>query len=183
MTTLDRALLEASWRSWLSAEGPRAGPAWLQWVWTLLFAAILAAAFTVLGFVVFGGGPGLDTPARWASWYGRNLVVCVTVAGLIHLMFDLSLPWARRRLGRWAGWQRSVYFGGVPMVGMLAGWPLGVSLAGFDLGQWLLDRDGLRTVGGSVLISAVVGFLLHHWFASKARTQEALTEAEQTTAR
>ena len=180
MTTIDRALLKASWRSWLSDEGPRIGPRWLLWTWTLLFAAVLAVGFTILGYLLSRrGGADFSSVASWAGWYGRNLIVCVVVAGLIHLMFDLSSGWMLARKPRWAGWQRSLYFGGVPMLGVLIGWPIGATLAGVDLSAWLLAPGGLRMIAGSLLISTVISFFLHHWFASKAREQQAEQRATE----
>ena len=74
---IDRALLKASWQSWISNDNrERAGPWWLQWVWTLLFAAAIAVPFTVLGFAAFAAATGawrnLD---GWLFWYGKNFIV------------------------------------------------------------------------------------------------------------
>ena len=56
---IDRTLLAASWQSWVSKDNRhRAGPWWLQWVWTLLFCIGLAVPFTVLGFFAFARGDG-----------------------------------------------------------------------------------------------------------------------------
>lgn len=50
---LDRALVHASWQSWVGGRLTRVGPYWLQWVWTLLFCLAMAVVFTVLGFFAF----------------------------------------------------------------------------------------------------------------------------------
>ena len=89
---LTRDLLAASWRSWISNDNRhRAGPWWLQWVWTFLFCVGLAVPFTVLGFLAFAKGDGAwRNLAGWAYWYGKNFIVCLTIGVLIHLLFDLA---------------------------------------------------------------------------------------------
>ena len=90
-------------------------------MWTLLFSMALAAVFTVLGFLVFNPGKsGLGSPAGWLFWFGKNLVVCFTIGAFIHLLFDglgrlLGGPAAVRR---WGDGQRSLFFGGVPLLGL-----------------------------------------------------------------
>ena len=89
---IDRAVLAASWRTWISSDNAhRAGPWWLQWVWTLLFCLGLAVPFTVLGFVAFARGEGgWGNLHAWVYWYGKNLIVCLTIGATIHLLFDLG---------------------------------------------------------------------------------------------
>ena len=181
---IDRALLKASWQSWISNDNrKRAGPWWLQWVWTLLFAAVIAVPFTVLGFAAFAGGPGawrnLD---GWLFWYGRNFIVTLTISVLIHLMFDgLRATWARReRIAQWRPWQRSVFFGGVPLLGVALGWPLGASLAGLDIVKWIDQRDGANTIASSVMVALLTSLMLHFWFSAKARNIEAERRATES---
>jgi len=176
-------LLRRSWQSWISSDlRPPAGPRWLQWLWTGLFAAVLASVFTLLGFVSFARGMGdwLD-PWNWFQWYVRNLIVCFTIAATIHLMFDAArwLLRGRRPVSAWAGWQRSLLFGGVPIAGLVVGWPIGMALAGMDLMVWLSRTNGARTLGGSVLLSLLISFGMHHWFAAKARQAEAERRATE----
>jgi hypothetical protein len=181
---IDRALLKASWHSWISNDNrERAGPWWLQWVWTLLFAAVIAIPFTVLGFAAFASGPGawrnLD---GWLFWYGKNLVVTLTISVLIHLMFDgLRAVWATpKRICQWQSWQRSLFFGGVPLLGVVLGWPLGASLAGLDIQRWIQHRGGDIAIGSSVTVALLVTLLLHFWFSAKARSVEAERRATES---
>jgi two-component sensor histidine kinase len=182
---IDRAALRASWHSWVSQDDrPRAGPWWLQWVWTTVFALALAVAFTVLGFFAYGGGSGAwRNVSGWLYWYGKNAVVCLTIAYLIHILFDIGrqLVAGPARVRRWRPWVRTVYFTGLPLVGVAIGWPLGVTLAGADLVVWINRPNGTNTLVGSLLISVMLAFLFHHWFASKNRQIEAercATEAQ-----
>ena len=182
MTTLDRALLKASWRSWTSADGVRAGPYWLQWVWTLLFCAALALPFTVVGFAAFGSGEGAwrNLPG-WAYWYGKNFIVCLTVGATIHLLFDLLLTvfGVGRRMRRWPMWQRSVFFSAVPLLGMAIGWPLGIALAGGDLLHWMSGGWSQNAVVGSIAVAMLISFVMHHFFSSKAKQYEAEKRASE----
>lgn len=182
---IDRPLLAASWRSWISSDNRApVGPAWLQWVWTTLFSAALAVPFTVLGFVAFASGKDAwRNLAGWAHWYGKNLVVSLCIGYTIHLLFlvgrrVLATP---ERLPRWRSWQRTLYFSGTPLLGVAIAWPLGVQLSGGDVLVWVSSRDGNNIVLGSVLIALGLTFLFHHFFASKTREIEAdrrATEAQ-----
>ena len=181
---IDRALLKASWQSWVSNDNRgRAGPWWLQWLWTLLFAAAIAAPFTVLGFAAFASGHGawrnLD---GWVYWYGKNFTVTLTISVLIHLMFDgLRAVWARpQRINAWRAWQRSLFFGGIPLVGVVLGWPLGAYLAGLDFSAWINQRDGSNVIASSVMVALLTSLLLHFWFSAKARSIEAERRATES---
>jgi signal transduction histidine kinase len=180
---LDRRMLRVSWDAWLSHDNsPRVGPWWLAWVWTLLFCAVLAAAFTVLGFFAFGReGGGWRGAADWLRWYGRNLVVTLTIGVLIHVMFDLARATVAppERVLAWRGWQRTAFFAGVPMLGVAFGWPLGVALAGADVRAWLLRGDAFDAVAGSMALSLLITFVLHQFFSAKADRLEAERRATE----
>jgi two-component sensor histidine kinase len=180
---IDRALLRASWESWISNDNRRpAGPWWLAWLWTLLFSLALAVPFTVLGFLAFGSGTGAwRNLAGWAYWYGRNWVVCITVAGLIHLMFDAGrLTIARpERMKHWPQWQRSLYFGGLPLVGVLIGWPIGIALAGGNVLAWANSPNGANVIAGSVGVGLLISVALHFFFAAKTRQIESERRATE----
>jgi signal transduction histidine kinase len=180
---IDRPLLQASWRSWISSDEHRpVGPAWLQWVWTALFAAALAVPFTVIGFLAFASGDGAwRNLSGWAYWYGRNFIVCITVASIIHLLFDAGRRWWARpaRVAAWKGWQRTLYFSGVPMLGVLLGWPLGVWLAGANVANWMRTASGMNMIVGTLLVSLLITFMLHHWFAAKSREHDAQRRATE----
>ncbi|MBX3634691.1 MAG: histidine kinase [Rubrivivax sp.] len=182
MPALDTALLRASWRSWISSDMDRVGPGWLQWVWTLLFALGLAAVFTVAGFLIVYRGPGLGRPELWLSWYGRNFVVCMLIAALIHVMFDLlcRLVGGPSAIRRWPDWKRSLFFGGVPLVGVAIGWPLGAMIV---LGEPTLSffLDNPRTLAVSLTIGLGISLALHFYFAARAgelKAEKRATEAQ-----
>ena len=84
---IDRALLSASRQSWLDVGAPRMGPYWLQWVWTLLFCALPAVGFALLGALTYQRN-AMQSGAIAVELYLRNLIVCVTIGATIHLVFD-----------------------------------------------------------------------------------------------
>ena len=179
-TTL--ALLARSWRSWLSADLQRAGPYWLQLLWTALFCLVLAAVFTLLGFALYTrGSAGWGQAAVWATWYGRNLVVCCVVGYTIHGLYELTgrLWLGQARLRRLAGWRRSAYFAGVPLVGMVLGWPLGVWLVDAQLLRSLLTPSGRNLLLVSLTLSLLASLAVHLWFSAKARQLAAEQQATE----
>jgi signal transduction histidine kinase len=183
MTTLDRALLKASWLSWITADGVRVGPYWLQWLWTLLFSIGLAAVFTMVGFVPLGSGEDAERHGSgWAAWYGKNLIVCLTVGAIIELLFDLLLRVLDRRVQQWPRWQRSFFFSGVPLLGIIVGVPLGVFLAGGDQWTWVTHSGRQRAVIaviGWIAIALLISFVVQDFFASRARQHEAEKRAAE----
>jgi signal transduction histidine kinase len=176
---IDRALLRASWRSWLSNDGSHVGPGWMQWLWTLMFCAGLAVMFTVMSF--FAGAGRLGSLAWWLRAYTQNLIVCLTIGALIHLLFQALVPLVGgpAAIRRWPNWKRTVFFSGTPLLGLVIGWPIGVQIAGGDLVAWFGSRSGLRIITASLLMALTISFLMHHWFAAKARQFEAEKRAAE----
>ena len=181
---INRALLAASWQSWISSDNrPHAGPWWLQWLWTLLFSMGLAVPFTVLGFFAFARGQGAwHNLAAWAHWYGKNLIVCLTIGVVIHLLFDITRHWFATpgRVARWKAWQRTVFFSGLPLLGVAIGWPLGVWLAGAQVTVWFSNRASDNIIVGTVLMLVLSTLLIHHFFGIKAKQIEAERRATES---
>ena len=183
MPALDAQTLRLSARSWISSDLTRVGPNWLQWVWTLLFSLMLAAVFTVIGYLTFAAGrPGFGTLAGWAGWYGRNFIVCITIAALIHLLYDvvgrlIGGPAALRRMSHN---QRSLFFGSIPAVGLVVGWPLGIWLSG-SAHMFELLFSNMRVLAGTVSLALGASLVLHFYFGAKAQqlaAEKRATEAQ-----
>jgi signal transduction histidine kinase len=176
MGTIDRQLLRTSWREWLANDlRTPSGPAWLPWLWTVLFCAALAAGFTLAGFVLHARrAEDWLSPGNWAIWYGRHLIVCLAVGAITHVLFDAARWLLRGRPGprHWhAGWRKLFYLG-LPAVGLALGWPLGVVLAGFDLPR-LFQGEHQQVRVATMLITAVGALaLLQYYFNAKARELE-----------
>jgi len=119
--------------------------------------------------------------ASWATWYGRNLIFCLTVGAAIHLLFDLSrlLFATPQRVRSWKPWQRTLFFSAMPLAGLLLGWPLAVLMAGSDVRDWGGSRSVFNIAVAALLLSLLMTFLLHHWFAARARQAEAEQRAAE----
>ena len=168
--TITRELLRRSWQDWVRSELRREGPAWLQWVWTTLFAMVLAAVFSLMAMASFSGAQldrWLDA-ARWARLYAQNLVVCATIAYLIHGLFHgLITLIGAERIARLSHGRRALFFTGVPLVAVAMGWPLGLWLASGGMVPGFL-RDPDRLVGAAAL-TLLVSAGLFVFFDAKAR--------------
>lgn len=178
---LTRPLIDASWRSFWSADRPRAGPYWLQLVWTGLFSAALAVPFTVLGFVMYGGGRGAwrNLPG-WIEWYGRNLVVSMTIGLITHFLFlGLRQLIGSARLRAMGGWQRTVYYATVPLIAVVLGLPVGFGLVSASSWQDLARRMDANAVVGSVLLSLTITMILHFYWRARSREVEAQARATE----
>ncbi len=178
---LTREQLRQSWRSWYAEDLNRVGPGWLQWVWTLLFCAVIAVGFTLLGGLAYAPmrRGNLGSAAVWLHWYGINFGVSLTIGVTIHLLFDF-FGWSigRERIRRFSNAQRGVFFAGVPMLGVAVGWPLGVLLVLPDGTRWFpLDKPFV--VVASVLASMLISLVFYVFFAAKARQIEAERRATE----
>jgi signal transduction histidine kinase len=177
-----RELLRASWRHWLTMDGPAPGPWWLPWLWTMLFTVVVAFGFTLVGFAISRAplARWLDASA-WAYWLGVNLVVTGTIAVLIHVLFAVLNPRLRDpRIARWKPWQVSLYHAAIPVTGVLVGWPLGMALLGDAIGRHFRWATQPMAMVGMLIVSVIVALVLHQWFSAKAR--QLLAEREATEA-
>jgi two-component sensor histidine kinase len=181
--TTDRALFRASWQSWIGGRLDRVGPYWMQWLWTLLFSAAIAVGFTVLGFVIYAHDAegGWLSVSGWLFWYGKNLVVSLTIGAAIHLAFDALRPLVGGRAGlrRWKPWQRTVFFSGVPLACVFFAWPLGLWLAGMPVQLWTSKPQSGNLITAMVMLALLLTFIFHHFFATKARQHEAEKRAAE----
>jgi hypothetical protein len=170
--SFNRKQLRAHWAAWMANDMELAGPWWLQLGYALLFSAGLALLFTVLGMALYGGsGNAWLNPARWLYWYGQNLTVSVTIGVIIFLLFFAGGHlMGARRMRAMQGWQRSLYFAGLPLLGVALGWPLGVLLthAG-SLPSWLTGERAANNIATAVVISLVMSYLFHVYFSARSR--------------
>ncbi len=171
MAALTRHTVALAWKSWFSNDLEPRGPAWLQWVLTGVFSLIIALCFTVLGFALnaLDGGRAWASPTHWLFWFGKNLTVSAVIGYLIHVMFALLIPAiGPRRIRGWSEAQRSTFFAGVPIAGVVMGWPVGVALAEGGTPSWMSRLDGSVMVG-VVLFSVLISFIFHQVFSARSR--------------
>jgi hypothetical protein len=174
---LTRQLLVQSWRSWYSIDLNRAGPEWLQLVWTVLFAAAVALVFTLFGVANHNdwGDPG-----RWWRWFRVNFVISLAVSLTIYALFAAGIAWfTRERIRRFGTGQRGLFFAGLPMLGVLIGWPLGVWLVSGDVAGWV--RISSNQLLGSAVVALLINGFIFMLYASRAgrlMAEKRATEAQ-----
>lgn len=175
---LDRALLAASWRSWYANDLRFVGPGWLQWVWTAVFSSAIG-----LGFFVLGLGFSLMGSSRWPTaaglwrWFAANMGIALTIGFTVHAMFwVLQRIIGAERIRAFSNPARGLFFGGVPLVGVMVGWPLGAWLV--NTRSWFpLERPS--TVVASFLIALLLCVFFYFHFDAKSRQIEAERRAAE----
>jgi signal transduction histidine kinase len=180
-STLPRSpALRPTWMQW-AGIGSTGGPVWVQVLWTVLFSAAIAVGFTVLAFVFTAHTPAewLDLRA-WVVLYLHNLAVSLVIGFLIQALFLLGFrTLGARRIQAFACWQRTLYFAGIPVLGSVLGWPIGVSLlfGNFDIFRRMTSSD----IAGSVMLSVLISALFFLYFSqrvSRARAELRANEAQ-----
>jgi two-component sensor histidine kinase len=172
-----------AWRTFFSYHEYDQTPQWLRLLLTVLFSMGIAAIFTVVGFVLFAQGEGAWRNWRgWLEWYGRNLVVALTVGLLIYAAFYMVYTWfGEARLRAMPFTRRRWLFSMLPLVVTAFGWPLGVMLAGGDFSNMFASGNDSNSVARTVLTFFLIAFVFNAIFANKARAIEA--ERRETEAR
>lgn len=166
-----RRTLSLAWQSWISNDLDPHGPEWLQWLLTLLFCAVVAMCLTVLGVALnaIGGSSAWQRPDLWLRWFGKNLVVSCVIGFLIHTMFVLLIPAiGKARIRGWSETGRTLFFSGVPLVGVAIGWPAGFWLVRHDADAWLARVDG-DVVVGILLMALLFSFVFFQIFGARSR--------------
>ena len=171
MAALTRHTVSLAWKSWLGNDLEPHGPTWLQWALTGIFCLVVALCFTVLGFALnaMAGGKAWASPAAWLLWFGKNLTVSGIIGTLIHAMFAVLIPaLGAARIKAWSDAQRSAFFAGVPITGVLIGWPIGASLVTDGVPAWFRNPSA-NVLVGALLFSLLISFIFHLIFSAKAR--------------
>ena len=160
--------LRASWRNWMDAESPPPPLRW-QLFWGAAWAAGFALLFTLIGFVATARtlGDWLD-PHSWALWFGRNYVVAAIITFAIQGLFKATFAlFGTAFLARLAGWQRTLFFSGIPLLGTAIGWPIGMWI---DFGGiTLLAAMTSANVVSLVVVSLMMSLLFHLYFSLRHR--------------
>ena len=164
---LDAATIRASWRNWWSRDWMLAcaGPQWLRLVWTFLFNCAVALLLTL---VAWGFARRFDV---WETLvWGFVIAQCVGFS--IHGLFAL----ARRALGteRIRAFRtpaRVVFYSGIPICGVLAGYAVGLSIMGVDVPKLVIERPNIPFA--MILLSIVFSAIVYRHYANKVKLAEA----------
>ena len=173
------AEFRAAWQYWLSRNSTTAPPLWVHVTWTIVFSAVIAAGFTVLGFVATA-----RTLAQWADlhewalWYGRNLTVALCIGFCIQAIYKLGFAaMGPARLGRLQGWRRSLFFSALPMLGVAVGWPIGMTLVFGDLRRFAGMTSG--NVVSLAVLSLMISFGFYVYFSLRTKEARAQLRANE----
>jgi sensor histidine kinase YesM len=169
-----RPTFAQAWRTFFSYDAYDQTPQWMRFALTVLFSMAIAAVFTVVGFVIFASGEGAwRNWAGWAEWYGKNLIVSLTIGISIYLAYWAMYSWlGPHRIRQMSFRRRSWLFGGLPIVVLVFAWPLGVVLAGGNFMRFfgVGDTDQLVRM---LLLFGLIALVFNLIFANKARAIEA----------
>jgi sensor histidine kinase YesM len=168
---LDRATLKRSWRAWLSPEQCHDTPAWLQLLWTFLFSLAVAVLLTLLAW----GSSGRVSVVRAFTW---NFVIAQSIGFTIHLLFEIAgklLSAARVR--SLTKPQRILFFAGIPVVGCLLGYWIGLTLLGVNVARVVLGAP--QIVVTIVVLSVILSTFWYRYIAGQARLAQAEADRER----
>ena len=174
---LDFALLRESWRHCWSPQWYRGsvGPAWLPWFWTFVFNTAVALILTL---IALGFGRKLDLGDALFS----NFVVAQCIGFSIHILFRVGLRiFGADRLDAFSMPQRATFYAGIPLLGVLIGYALGLTLLGVDVQKLFMEspRILLQIIAFSIVLSA----FWYRYMANKSRLARAEAERERERAR
>ena len=144
---------------------------WRDLVYTFIWNVLIGGFFTVLAFL-FGG---FSLQMLYA-----NMVLANCIGYTIHFLFFLAAhtiePWVERRNKVWI----TLYYSGIPMLGVLIGFVIAAPILHLDIGKWFLTPNFLA---GVVTISLIVSLILTTIFFWRERSAVAEAHLERERAR
>lgn len=173
LISIDRATLRASVRSWSSPTWyrDRAGPDWLQWVWTLAFNSAIAVGLTLLAW-------GFARRVDVATMFYWNFVIANCIGFTIHLLFRVGLRFVGAdRMDRFTLVQRVLFYAGIPILSVFIGYGLGLTLLGVDVVDVVVTRPRLLLT--IIALSLLMSAFWYRSMANKARLLAAEAERER----
>ena len=167
--------LLSSWRAWWAPPSRMAaGPRWLQYAWTLLFNTCIAVVLSLIAWS-FAQRAGLWHVFKW------NWVIAQSIGFTIHLLFDLGTRIVgRERIEGFDMRRRALFFAGIPILGCLIGYWIGLSLLGVEVAR--IIQGAPRVAIAIILVSIIVSTFWYRYMANKARlaAAEAARERERS---
>jgi sensor histidine kinase YesM len=173
----DASVVRSSWRHYWSPDWYRGsvGPRWLPWFWTFLFNTSVAALLTLISLSF---SRRVDLAA--AAW--GNFVVAQCIGFSIHILFRVGLRlFGADRFSRFTKLQRGFFYAGIPLLGVLIGYAVGLSMLGVDLQRLLAESP--RALGQIVFFSVLLSAFWYRYMANKSRLARAEAERERERAR
>lgn len=163
--------LRQSWRCWWSFSTRPAGPAWLQVVWTVVFNTAIAVVLTLIAWAFVR----LADPLKTLMW---NFVIAQSIGLTIHALYEAGgYLLGRERIEAFSTGSRVLFFAGIPIVGCLIGYWIGLTLLGVNVGR--IVQGAPRVVVAIVTVSIVFSTFWYRYIAGKTRLARAEAESER----
>jgi two-component sensor histidine kinase len=167
--------LRQSWRCWWSFSTRPSGPAWLQVVWTVVFNTAIAVVLTLIAWAFVR----LADPLKTLMW---NFVIAQSIGLTIHALYEAGgYLLGRERIEAFSTRSRVLFFAGIPIVGCLIGYWIGLTLLGVDVGR--IVQGAPRVVVAIVTVSIVFSTFWYRYIAGKTRLARAEAESERERAK
>jgi len=167
--------LRQSWRSWWSFSTRPSGPAWLQVVWTVVFNTAIAVVLTLIAWAFVR----LADPLKTLMW---NFVIAQSIGLTIHALYEAGgYLLGRERIEAFSTRSRVLFFAGIPIVGCLIGYWIGLTLLGVDVGR--IVQGAPRVVVAIVTVSIVFSTFWYRYIAGKTRLARAEAQSERERAK
>ena len=170
--------MRASWHNWMDSEAVPPAIGW-QIFWTAVWALGFALVFTLIGFVATARtvADWLD-PGSWALWLGRNYVVSAIISFTIQGLFKaVSKLFGTAWIGKLVGWQRTVFFSAVPLLGTAIGWPIGIALIYGRMPLVSALTSGM--VISLIVVALMMSALFHLYFSMRHREMKSRMRANE----
>lgn len=172
---LNVSVLRQSWRSWWSFSMRPSGPSWLQVVWTLVFNTAIAVVLTLMAWAFAGRAD----PLRFFMW---NFVIAQAIGLTIHALYEAGGHLlGRERIEAFSTRNRVIFFAGIPIVGCLIGYWIGLTVLGVDVGR--IVHGAPRVVVAIVIVSIIFSTFWYRYLAGKTRLARAEAESERERAK
>ena len=174
----DREILLASWRDWWTPDpafGKGVAPTWLYFVWTFLFNTSIAVVLTIAAALF---SARFDFKAVLFS----NLILSHSVGFSIHgLFWLLHRLMGRERVKALGMPGKLLLYAGVPIVGVMLGYLLGLSIMGVNVPALVIQRPDMLLA--MVVLSLLMSAFWYRFLVNKARLAEAEAEQARSEAR
>jgi sensor histidine kinase YesM len=172
---LNVSVLRQSWRSWWSFSTRTVGPGWLQVLWTVLFSSAIAVVLTLMAW---GFARSAD-PLRFFIW---NFVIAQSIGLTIHALYEAGgYLLGRERIEAFSTSNRVIFFAGIPIVGCLIGYWIGLTVLGVDVSR--IVQGAPRVVVAIVIVSIIFSTFWYRYLAGKTRLERAEAESERERAK
>lgn len=172
---LNVSVLRQSWRGWWSFSTTTVGPAWLQVLWTVLFNSAIAVVLTLMAWAFAGRAD----PLRFFIW---NFVIAQSIGLTIHALYEAGGHLlGRERIETLSTRNRVIYFAGIPIVGCMIGYWIGLTLLGVDVSR--IVHGAPRVVVAIVIVSIIFSTFWYRYLAGKTRLERAEANSERERAK